>query len=1604
MPRLLHRVVHVFKGRHPPPSQEELDASMTNHGLLRINHPQAFYGNAADVPHRATIFAGQVFHVPTSATGNLSPFRGGNATAGPFGTARLAVLLRSLQSNGQQLCRADGQPDYPALADSEHMPGDGQGREQRPVYVMVPARPAPSPPHIDAWLTARRGRAAAAANASLESKAGRGSGFTMDANTGKLVPLYTDSQASEEGQGGSLLGTPGLCTAPNATPRDASQPEVQQTPAQQEEEEVRPASPKYDERNFFYTTPRTRTPVVSTAALAAVASSQQGAPPGDGDRLGPGGKAGSPSTSRKRVAFDDKGSEATAGQAAAVEGPASSFKGSLSSAKRRKFVSQITPPSPAAGASGPTPLSQAGFKRLVAGKGQQLTLLSVEVHADCRGSLLPDPRYDAALDPDIVLGFEVQKGSLGYLADRAATMDKPLLRQISRLPETFSMKEKQHDEYGTLHASGIHVTGRIVLNLWRILRSELKLNIYTFESCVAAVLQLRTPHVPSSVLAQWFKGGPGGGRWRCIRYWVTRARLNLAMMEQLDLVGRTGEMARAFGIDFFSVLTRGSQYRVESMLLRLAHTQNYLLLSASKEQVAQQPAMECIPLVMEPESRFYTSPVVVLDFQSLYPSMIIAYNLCYSTCVGRPAHSSNTGESVKLGAASLLLPKGSLAGPMAPDRLIVAPNGVAYVAPEARKGVVPRLLREILETRIMVKAAMKRAPASAKVLQRVLNARQFSLKLIANVTYGYAAAGFSGRMPMAELADSIVQSGRQTLENAIRMVEANQEWKARVVYGDTDSMFVLLPGRSREEAHKIGAEIASAVTAANPPPVTLKMEKVYHPCVLLSKKRYVGAMYEAPGQTVPDFDAKGIETVRRDTCPAVAKMMERSLRLLFNTRDLSEVKSYLERQWSKILANRISIQDFIFAKEVRLGTYSPKAPVVPPAAIVAGKAMAADPRAEPRFGERVPYIVVYGEPGARLVDMVVSPHALVESQGRLRLHSIYYITKAIIPALERVFSLMGADLRQWFAALPRPSKLLPQKRPAAALPLAAGGRTTGAGTIDQYYLSRHCAVCDGLTHAAKPLCQACRAAPQFAAAVLTARSARLESQHVHLVRVCLHCSSGGGRNLSEGGVACDSLDCGVFFERRKVSHELAAALALRTAGLQLLQPLPLPQTSSLWLHGRAQTKQAGAGATAKTSPQGEQGISEADLVSALLRRRLQLDTPTSARSAPAKQPEFDTDEQMEHLLAETELLLKEAAQLGPGSPAPGPIASPRTPRSAQSCSGTGPAAAARTPVDDVDDHLADLQRTLQEVKLLLVSDPALLQDVPASQELRVSPAKLPASPLKELHAISMQPYRRDSPGEDTYAQMDAVLGRANRDLMNTLAEHAGADAIAELEKPVADETPAAVEEAPGGILAWYEDNRADTGKSPVRPLPASSAEGDSPASVHQSAAVCSPVRPQRDPEGRQSEALEVCESPFPSPRSPAGSSRSPPAQLVSSAATPAKESLSPLCSFSSRKSSFLSPPSLGKKVAPEVAAVGWQGAPEDTGYAGDAEASSSCPSEASLPAPNCQPSPVKVALQRGFKGPAGDAAANAAHANWAADEADHVKMGCACIPFLSKRR
>mmetsp|Transcript_11954 Transcript_11954/g.24645 ORF Transcript_11954/g.24645 Transcript_11954/m.24645 type:complete len:135 (+) Transcript_11954:975-1379(+) len=130
-------------------------------------------------------------------------------------------------------------------------------------------------------------------------------------------------------------------------------------------------------------------------------------------------------------------------------------------------------------------------------------------------------------------------------------------------------------------------------------------------------------------------------------------------------------------------------------------------------------------------------------------------------------------------------------------------------------------------------------------------------------------------MPL--LADSIVECARRTLKNAINLANSwgaseGGRWQGcKVLYGDTDSVFVRLPGRSVREAFQFGEEFCKAVTASNPPPVQLKLEKVYLGCILQTKKKYCGMKFESPNQPKPEFEAKGIETVRRDQCALTQK-------------------------------------------------------------------------------------------------------------------------------------------------------------------------------------------------------------------------------------------------------------------------------------------------------------------------------------------------------------------------------------------------------------------------------------------------------------------------------------------------------------------------------------------------------------------------------------------------------------------------------------------------------------------------------------------------------------------------------------------------------------
>ncbi|KAH8553586.1 DNA polymerase zeta catalytic subunit [Umbelopsis sp. PMI_123] len=856
----------------------------------------------------------------------------------------------------------------------------------------------------------------------------------------------------------------------------------------------------------------------------------------------------------------------------------------------------------------PTPQNRYGIKFVNAKTDsikpikEHLDLLSVEIHVNTRENRLPDPRQDPIeciywclqtedeniasngrlpgysagyvseclpflsdidvqyvddelqlleifvskvrlYDPDILAGYELHNSSWGYIIERCINQyEINLIEEMSRI-KPGSVQVPRSDAWGYRKAAIFRIVGRHLLNVWRVMRSEIDLTSYRYENIVFHLLHHRVPHYSYKTLTSWYKFGNSTLKEKVCRYYLDRVQRNLELLDVSNMLSRTTESARTFGIDFYSVITRGSQFKVESMMLRIAKPENFILVSPSRKQVGELSAAECLPLVMEPLSQFYSSPTLVLDFQSLYPSVMIAYNYCYSTCLGKVENFNRDyvpSNQLKYGMDTVEFPAEILK--LMEDHINVSPTGLMFVKPSVRKSLLAKMLSEILDTRVMVKRAMGEENKN-KGLYRLLDARQLGLKFLANVTYGYTSATFSGRMPAVEIADSIVQTGRETLERAIDVINTTKKWGARVVYGDTDSVFVYLPGRSRDEAFTIGNDIADTITRLNPVPVKLKFEKVYQPCVLVTKKRYVGFKYETRDWKQPEFEAKGIETVRRDGIPATQKMMEQSIRILFRTQDMSEVKSYLQDQWMSILSGRVSEQDFILAQEVRLGEY--KEGYESLGARVAMSNMKLDPRAEPQYGDRVPYVIVSRGPNVKLRDKPMSPLAYM-ADSSLRLDAEYYITKQIIPALERIFNLCGVDIASWY-------KQMPRRKQALAYSFSQLEEYNGnSRTLEQYYSSRHCVVCRRISENGKmvvtKLCTNCLTNGAQTMFTMKMRLNDVQKRFGSIQDVCQSCSGvlTFGSSTGYADHPCDSIDCPVFFQRQKLKRDVRVLSAYDT--------------------------------------------------------------------------------------------------------------------------------------------------------------------------------------------------------------------------------------------------------------------------------------------------------------------------------------------------------------------------------------------------------------------------------------------------------------------------
>lgn len=708
-------------------------------------------------------------------------------------------------------------------------------------------------------------------------------------------------------------------------------------------------------------------------------------------------------------------------------------------------------------------------------------------------------------DPEILIGYEMELLSWGYVLERATILGLGLGLALSRVCEPNISHNSKIVESNFVQP--IMFTGRMVFSTWRIIKHEINLNTCSYERIHHHALNERVPCFSFEILTRWFN--QHRNRWRVIDYYLIRVAGQMRILERFDLIAKVSELARVYGTQFIDVITRGSQIGIESMMLRLAKLQSLVPLSPTVMQRNKMKAPEALPLVMEPETNIYYDPVAVLDFQSLYPSVVIAYNYCYSTCLGRVMDICSKSRH-QFGCSQLHVNEEELKRLLASNSVHVSPCGVAYVKKNVRRGVLPKMLSELIVTRAMVKDQMKKNMKSERPnrrLQRILDHRQHGLKMMANTTYGYTGASYTGRMPCVEIADSIVSKGRETLENAIELVESRAEWGAKVIYGDTDSIFIQFQNCDRNTAFKRAFEMVEAITKANPHPIKMKFEKIYQPCVLQTKKRYCGFKYESPEQTKAEFEAKGIETVRRDCCPAAARMLEMALRIQFTTRDVGEVKRYVQHQFIKIMSGKLSnIQDFIFARQYKPRDLDKSESVFVPAWQIAKRFLLNDPRSEPRLHERVPYVIVYGEPRTPLVNLAKTPMEVLENLS-LRINADYYIQKIICPTLNRVFCTLKVDTLSWYKSMPHQNSIHRSHYLIAQRNQSSGIKRFQQSTMSQFFSPSHCPVCAKSIPVSDDICDDCHENLQSSVIRLTEEIARNQRKLFVQHQICRACSS-----------------------------------------------------------------------------------------------------------------------------------------------------------------------------------------------------------------------------------------------------------------------------------------------------------------------------------------------------------------------------------------------------------------------------------------------------------------------------------------------------------------
>lgn len=704
------------------------------------------------------------------------------------------------------------------------------------------------------------------------------------------------------------------------------------------------------------------------------------------------------------------------------------------------------------------------------------------------------------VDPDVIIGYNTANFDIPYVLDRAAALKLerfPYFGRIKSKRQTISNAVFSSRAYGTRENKEVNIDGRMQLDLLQFLQREYKLRSYTLNSVLAHFLGEQKEDVQHSIITD-LQNGTRETRRRLAVYCLKDAYLPMRLMEKLMCLVNYTEMARVTGVPFSYLLLRGQQIKVISQLFRKCLTQDIIIPNMKLENTNEEYEGAT---VIEPKRGYYDVPIATLDFLSLYPSIMMAHNLCYTTLLNQ--------QTIR-------------AYNLQPEDYTKTPNGDYFVKDLKRQGILPTILNELLTARKKAKKDLKNETDPFR--RDVLNGRQLALKISANSVYGFTGATI-GKLPCLAISLSVTAFGREMIEKTKNEVQEHYskkngfEYDADVIYGDTDSVMVKFGFQDLATCMKYGEEAAAFVSTKFKAPIKLEFEKVYFPYLLINKKRYAGLYWTNPDK-FDKMDTKGIETVRRDNCRMVQNVITKVLEYILEDRDVGKAERFVKQTIADLLQNRVDLSQLVITKAYAKQDYAAKQAHVE----LAERMRKRDAGSAPTLGDRVAYVIIKTS-GDKNYEKSEDPLYVLEHL--LPIDTKYYLDNQLTKPLERIFNpilgdsktkelLGGAHTRTVKIAAPKTGGLM---RFAKKLELCKSCKTPLKS-------DNHGALCDNCVR------DEGKATQMYCDALLQMNY--LENKFSRLWTECQRCQ---GSLYQE--VLCSNKDCPIFYMRKKVQKDVS---------------------------------------------------------------------------------------------------------------------------------------------------------------------------------------------------------------------------------------------------------------------------------------------------------------------------------------------------------------------------------------------------------------------------------------------------------------------------------